>query len=80
MVIMTSLDSDTSSGDRFVGIPSSENFFMASSLLNIIDSVFVGWSNNSFKMTTELRVRLSYLPCVTYIISKQTTFEQGIIG
>jgi hypothetical protein len=44
MVITTSLDSETSSGDRFVGIPSSENFFMAFSLLNIIGSVFVGWS------------------------------------
>ena len=30
---MTSLDSDTSSGDCFVGIPSSENFFMEFSFL-----------------------------------------------
>ena len=30
---MTSLDSDTSSGDCFVGIPSSENFFIEFSFL-----------------------------------------------
>jgi hypothetical protein len=33
MVIMTSLDSDTSSGDCFMGILSSENFLMAFSFL-----------------------------------------------
>jgi hypothetical protein len=34
MVIMTSLDSDTSSGDCFMGILSSENFLMAFSFLS----------------------------------------------
>jgi hypothetical protein len=33
MVITTSLDSETSSGDCFVGIPSSENFFIEFSFL-----------------------------------------------
>jgi hypothetical protein len=33
MVIMTSLDSDTSGGDRFMGILASENFLMAFSFL-----------------------------------------------
>jgi hypothetical protein len=34
MVIMTSLDSDTSSGDCFMGILSSENVLMAFSFLS----------------------------------------------
>jgi DNA polymerase sigma len=33
MIIMTSLDPDTSSGDCFMGILSSENFLMAFSFL-----------------------------------------------
>jgi hypothetical protein len=41
MVITTSLDSETSSGDCFVGIPSSANFFIEFSFL--IQCISVYW-------------------------------------